>query len=222
MAMVAALVGEPARANMLAELLDGRALTAGELARASGVTPPTASEHLARLTEARLLTRAVQGRHRYYRLASASVAAMLEAIIAVAPPRPERARAAPRIPPELKKARTCYDHIAGELGVGVADRLLARNAVILAEDGGEVTEAGDHILAAFGLSGREASRTRRVYCRSCLDWSERRPHIAGVLGARILSRSLELGWVTRAPVGRALSVTRAGQAGYRAWLGLEV
>jgi DNA-binding transcriptional ArsR family regulator len=220
-AAVAALVGDPARANILTELLGGRALAAGELARAAGVAASTASEHLAKLTEAGLLERVVQGRARYYRLASPDVAAMLESIIALAAAPDPRPRAAPRVPAGLKRARTCYDHIAGELGVAIADALLSRGAVILHPDGGQLTEAGAALLARVGV-GPPEGRVRRPWCRACLDWSERRPHLAGSLGARILARSLELGWVERAPSGRALAVTAAGQAGYRDLFGVEV
>jgi len=221
-AAVAALVGDPARANILAELLGGRALASGELARVAGVAPSTASEHLAKLTEAGLLERVAQGRARYYRLASAEVAAMLEAILRLAAADPEaRPRAAPRVPSELKKARTCYDHIAGELGVAIADALVQRGAVVLHPDGGELTESGAALLARFGAPPPE-DRVRRPWCRACLDWSERRPHIAGTLGAHLLQRSLDLGWITRAPTGRALAVTATGRAAYRELLGIEV
>src|SRR6185437_12733467 len=213
-AAVAALVGDPARANILSELLGGRALAAGELARAAGVAPSTASEHLAKLTEAGLLERVPQGRARYYRLASPAVAAMLESLIALAADPERRPRAAPRVPSELKKARTCYDHIAGELGVAIADALLQRGAVVLHPDGGELTETGAALLSRLGIAPAD-SRIKRPWCRACMDWSERRMHLAGTLGAQILKRSLELGWVTRPAKGRALAVTPEGRAGYR-------
>jgi DNA-binding transcriptional ArsR family regulator len=214
-------VGDPARANILAELLGGRALAAGELARVAGVAASTASEHLAKLTEAGLLERLRQGRARYYRLASPEVAAMLESIIILAADPEPRRRAAPRVPAGLKKARTCYDHIAGELGVAIADALLARGAVVLHPDGGELTEAGAELFARLGIAPPDG-RARRPWCRVCLDWSERRPHLSGTLGAEILKRSLELGWLTRAPSGRALAITAGGRAGYRDLLGVDV
>ncbi|HEY4031616.1 MAG TPA: winged helix-turn-helix domain-containing protein [Caulobacteraceae bacterium] len=219
-AAVAALVGDPARANILSELLGGRALAAGELARIAGVAPSTASEHLAKLTEAGLLERVAQGRARYYRLASPEVAAMLESIITVAADPDPRPRAAPRVPSTLKHARTCYDHIAGELGVAIADALIARGAVVLHADGGELTEAGAALLQRLG-AGSADGRSKRPFCRACLDWSERRPHISGTLGAQLLQRSLDLRWINRAPEGRGLTVTPAGRAGYRELLGIE-
>ena len=217
-AAVAALVGDPARANMLAELLGGRALAAGELARVAGIAPSTASEHLAKLTEAGLLERVRQGRSRYYRLASAEVAAMLEAILVLTADPVPRPRAVPRVPAALKAARTCYDHIAGELGVAIADALTESGGVVLTPDGGELTPEGAVRLQPLGIAPPGASRRR--YCRACLDWSERRPHLAGTLGAEILQRSLALGWLRRGE-GRALSVTTNGRAGYRELLGLE-
>jgi DNA-binding transcriptional ArsR family regulator len=219
-AAVAALAGDPARANILAELLGGRAMAAGELARVAGVAASTASEHLAKLTEAGLLERVAQGRARYYRLASPEVAAMLEAIITLAADPEPRRRAIPRVPSELKRARTCYDHIAGELGVAIAEALTAKGAVVLHADGGELTGTGAALLARLGVEMAEG-RGRRPLCRVCLDWSERRPHLSGALGAQILKRSLELSWVRRAPSGRALAVTPKGHAGYRALFGVE-
>lgn len=218
-AAVAALVGDPARANMLAELLGGRALAAGELARAAGVAPSTASEHLAKLAEAGLLERLRQGRSRYYRLASDEVAAMLESILVLAVDPAPRPRAVPRVPAALKAARTCYDHIAGELGVAIADALLGSGDLVLTPDGGELTAKGLTRLRPLGIAGPAPSRRR--YCRACLDWSERRPHLAGTLGAEILQNSLALGWVRRGE-GRTLSVTIKGRAGWRGLLGLEL
>jgi DNA-binding transcriptional ArsR family regulator len=219
-AAIAALVGDPARANILAELLGGRALAAGELARAAGVAPSTASEHLAKLTDAGLTERIHQGRARYYRLAAPEVAAMLESIITLSADPEPRPRAAPRVPAGLRKARTCYDHIAGELGVAIADALLSKGAVVLHPDGGELTEAGVGLLARMGVEPPDG-RARRPWCRACLDWSERRPHLSGSLGAQILTRSLELGWVTRPSSGRALAVTPKGRAGFRELLGVQ-
>ena len=160
MAAVAALVGDPGRANMLALLLDGRAHTATELADAAGVGASPASGHLARLVEGELVEVAKQGRHRYYRLASAEVARMLEGIMVVAAePAPTR-RATLRIDPELRAARTCYDHLAGKLGVAIADALVNRGAVRLTGDAAEVTERGDMLLEKVGMGLRELSASR--------------------------------------------------------------
>ena len=202
LAAVGALVGDPGRANILSALTDGRALTATELAWTAGVAPTTASEHLAKLVVGGLLSVTKQGRHRYFRLASADIARMLEAMTMAAncpqSPGPAR-RATPRIDPALREARTCYDHLAGRLGVGIADALMRQGTVTLGEDTGEVTEAGHAALARLGIAVRSPARFRRLLCRPCLDWSERRPHLAGVLGAALCHRCLELGWVRRAP-----------------------
>lgn len=218
MAMVAALLGEPARANMLAALLDGRALTAKELAFAAHVTAPTASEHLARLTDTGLLTAEKQGRHRYFRLASPLVGQMMESIMAVAGPEP-RPVARWRGGEALRIARTCYDHLAGRLGVALADSLLGAGHVTLTVDGGEVTPSGHAFLADFGA---EPEPGKRVFCRPCLDWSERRPHIAGRLGAGLATRCLALGWVTRLPDTRAVAITPAGVSGFTTMFGIRL
>jgi DNA-binding transcriptional ArsR family regulator len=220
----AALIGDPARANILTALLDGRALTATELAYTAGVTAQTASGHLGKLVEGRLLGVAVQGRHRYFRLASPEVARMLETILVVAAAGPEatKPRATPKISPELRAARTCYDHLAGRLGVAIADALVSRGLIVLSEEAGEATEAGRAWLAQFGVSVEPAGRSKRMFCRPCLDWSERRPHLAGRLGALLCRRCEELGWVDRARDGRVVTVTEAGRSGFADTFGFHV
>ncbi len=220
LAEVAALVGDPARANMLMALSDGRALTATELAYLARITPQTASGHLAKLVDGRLLAVAQQGRHRYFRLASPLVGRMLESINAMAslegPPRHR-----PHSPAEdaLRRARFCYDHLAGRLGVALADALVARGHVEFGEDGGVVTAEGGAFFARFGLD--LAGKTRRAFCRPCLDWSERRPHIAGAVGAGLAGHCLALGWIQRQRDTRAVSVTAKGRAGLRETFGID-
>ena len=219
---IATLVGDPARANMLSALMDGRALTATELAYLAGVTPQTASSHLSKLAEAELLSQAKQGRHRYYRLASPLVGQMLESIMAVAETGPARYRPHWKGGEALRAARTCYDHLAGRLAVGIADALVAHGHVVLADDGGEVTAAGQMHLADLGIDiGAIAARQRRAFCRPCLDWSERRPHLAGAVGAALCARAFELGWIERIKDSRAVSVTRAGSHGFAQAFGLQ-
>ena len=215
-AQVAALIGDPSRANILVGLMNGQALTASELAYISGVTPQTASGHLAKLKEAGLLAGEKQGRHRYFRLASPQVSRMLEGLMIVAQAGPARAAPTWRGGDELRNARTCYDHMAGRVAVAIADRLIADGRVELDDDGGQVTQAGYEFLAGLGidLSGRAR---RRVFCRPCLDWSERRPHLAGVVGAALLDHALEQGWVERVRDSRALTVTPSGVAGLAAF-----
>jgi DNA-binding transcriptional ArsR family regulator len=219
---VAALVGDTARATMLSSLMDGRSLTGSELAYLAHISRPTASEHLTKLVNARLLTVTQKRRYRYYRIASPLVASMLESIKAVAaietPPRYQ-----PRSPKDdaLRLARTCYDHLAGKLGVAVADALAKKRAVVLTPDGGEVTQSGMKLLRAFGadLSDKPG---RRIFCRPCLDWSERRYHVAGRVGAEICRCCLDRGWVARERDSRALQITAAGRHGLRDTFGIEI
>ena len=214
MAEIGALIGDPARANMLAALIDGRSLTAKELASLAGVAPQTASGHLGRLTAANLLALSTRGRFHYYRLASPLVAQMLEGVMALAavqlPPR----RLPSRIDQAMRDARTCYDHVAGRLGVAIADRLVAEGHIVLGEDGGAVTETGTAFLAEFGAAPAPRKGSTRPFCRPCLDWSERRPHIAGAIGAALCARFLDLGWIEKKRDTRALAITAAGRRGF--------
>jgi len=228
-AEIGALVGEPARAAMLAALMDGRALTATELALLSRITPQTASSHLARLTSAGLLAMAKQGRHRYHRLATPAVARMLEGIMQIAAvelPKPGHAIAIGPRDAAMRLARTCYDHLAGRLGVAIAQALVDRGAIELEEDGGQLTRRGERLLAALGIvlpgTGAGARRPARPLCRPCLDWSERRVHVAGRLGAAICSHSLAEGWVRRLPGTRALAVTPGGRQALRRHFGVAL
>ena len=221
LAEVGAALGDPARAKMLTALLDGRALTAGELAFHGGVAAPTASGHLARLTELGLLALAQQGRHRYYRLASPLVARMLEGVQLVAAVEgPRRHRPPGPGDAQLRLARTCYDHLAGRLGVGLADALVGGGHLELDGEGGRVTAAGAGFLAGFGLELETLAGGRRCFCRPCLDWSERRPHLAGALGRALAERCFQLGWIRRIEDSRALAITTAGRQGFVGQFGL--
>ena len=221
-AEVAAIAGDPTRAGMLQALMDGRALTASELAHVAGIAPQTASGHLARLTEGRLLTLAKQGRHAYYRLASPLIGRMLESIMAVAADGPPRYQPRWRGGDALRNARTCYDHLAGRLGVALADALVEREHVALSEDGGIVTAAGEEFLRGFGIELRASGGARRAFCRPCLDWSERRTHLAGALGAALAARSFELGWISRIRDTRAVLVTEKGKRGFSETFGIDL
>lgn len=220
-AEAAALIGDPARANMLLALMDGRALTATELALIAGVSPSTASEHLSKLANGQLVSVFPSGRHRYYRLASRGVAETLESLMNLAATGPKRFR--PRSPCDsaTARARTCYDHFAGSLGVGLADRLIERGLIILADDGGIVTDEGLAFFDRTGIATDQPQRSRRPFCRPCLDWSERRWHVGGSLGAAIARRSFEKGWTTHQRGSRAVTVTKSGRNAFSQLFGLE-
>jgi DNA-binding transcriptional ArsR family regulator len=223
LAEVAAMVGDPARANMLCALLDGRAHTASELAYVARVTAGTASGHLARLLAVRLVTVLPQGRHRYYRLASAEVARMIEAISAVAADGPPRHVPLSREARALREARTCYDHLAGRLAVRIIDRMVTEAFLLIDGDGdgAALTDAGADFLQDFGVDLAAAHGRRRAFCRICLDWTERRPHLGGAVGAALLSRCFDLHWIERVRDSRAVRVTPAGQSGLAEIFGAE-
>jgi DNA-binding transcriptional ArsR family regulator len=221
-AEVAALVGDPARANMLVALLGGRALTATELAYAAGVSPQTTSGHLGKLFAARLVTLMKQGRHRYYRLAGPHVAHMLESIMHVAIDGPPRYQPRSKTDDQMRRARTCYDHIAGVLGVELADSMMAHDFVVLGDEAGEVTPTGMKFLTGLGVDLAAALAKRRVFCRPCLDWTERRPHIGGAVGAALAKRCLELKWIEQVRDSRALAITSAGRRGLVEAFGLSL
>jgi DNA-binding transcriptional ArsR family regulator len=218
-ASVAALIGDPGRARVLRALGDGRALPATVLAFEAGVAASTASEHLTRLVAGGLLRVEARGRNRYYRLAGPRVGAALEALSQVAPPEPVRSLRAGSRAAAVRYARSCYDHLAGRLGVALMDALLRDGALAGDEDGYELTERGRRLATDLGLA-LPAGRRRLV--RHCVDWSEQRPHLAGSLGAAVLARLLELGWVERAPRGRALLVTERGARELAGRLGVDV
>jgi DNA-binding transcriptional ArsR family regulator len=220
LAEVALLIGEPARATMLLALLGGQALPAGELAARARVTPQTASAHLARLVGGGLLEVRSSGRHRYYRLSGPEVGAALEALLRVAPAGAVRSLRQSEEARALRAARTCYDHLAGALGVALTRRLLALG--LLAQEGERyrVTAEGAAWLASWGIDLAALERGRRAVARACLDWSERHDHLAGALGAALAAKLFERGWIARVPGGRAVRLTAAGQAGLRRELGL--
>jgi DNA-binding transcriptional ArsR family regulator len=211
---VGRLVGDPSRATMLDALMDGRAWTGRELARIAHVAPSTASEHLQRLVSGALLTVVAQGRHRYYQIASPTVAHALEALAFLAPPAPIRHETPSRIDAEMRRARTCYDHFAGELGVALADALVRHGAIALGPNGATVTERGSAFFAESGIAF-ESGNPGRPLCRPCLDWSERRSHLAGRVGAALARHAFEHDWVRRKDGTRAVDLTAAGMAALR-------
>lgn len=221
LAAIAALIAEPSRAAMLAALLGGLALPAGELARCAGITPQTASAHLAKLVEGGLLRVATTGRHRYFRLSGAPVARALEALALVAPPARARTLSGGLANQALREARLCYDHLAGRLGVSIAEALERAGLVEGHAATYEVTAAGARWFAGLGVECAVLVGARRAFAPVCIDWSERRPHLAGSLGAALARHLLAAGWVVRVEGARAVRVTASGRAGLRQVLDLE-
>src|SRR3954468_8220769 len=218
LAPVASLIGDPTRIAILAALAEGHALPAGELAHRAGVQPATATAHLRQLVEGGLVSVRVQGRHRYHELAGPRVAAIVEALAQLAPPTPVRSLRTDRAARNLSEARTCYDHLAGRRGVELRDRLLAVGALRMLDDRDhQLTAAGRHLMADVGGEPPELDKTRRVFARTCLDWTQRRPHLAGALPAALTHRMLDLGWVSRA-AGRGLRVAPDYDDRLNAWL----
>jgi DNA-binding transcriptional ArsR family regulator len=225
-APVAALMADPARAAMLGALLGGPPLAAGELSQVAGVSPATASAHLARLLDGGLVAVTKQGRHRYYRLAGHEVATVLEVIAQISPVTPVRGLRQSREAARLAQARTCYDHLAGRAGVELFDALL-RTGFLNGTGTGpsaryEVTPEGADQLAEFGVDVARLRRSRRRFAGACLDWTQRRPHLNGALGAAVTARLLQLGWIERGLSKRAIRVTDAGRAGLAATFGWSV
>ena len=215
-AIIAALVGDPARANMLNALLGGKALTASELASEAGVTLQTTSSHLSKLQQACLIEQEQQGRHRYFRLSGSDVADVLEGLGTLAARAGHlRVRPGPK-DPAMRRARMCYDHLAGEFGVRMFDSLVTRKMLSVDKDLVTITPRGAKFVTEFGVDLDLAQTTRRPLCKKCLDWSERRSHLAGTLGAALLNRVYELKWARREPSGRVVRFTPGGEQKFEA------
>ncbi len=215
---LASLIGEPARAKMLWMMLDGRAFTATELALNTATSLPNATIHLAKLTDAGLLTGEKQGRHRYYRFARPEVAYAIEALANLVP----AASLVPPLPSGIKYCRSCYDHLAGYVGVAFTDRLLAEKILRQEDDHYAVTTKGNKWLAALDIDTSALQQQRRAFARPCLDWSERRHHLAGSLGAALLTTMLHQDWMRREKNSRMLLVTAKGRKCLQDQLGLNI
>ena len=215
-------MAEPARAAMLLALLGGRALPASELARTAGVSASTASEHLSRLLDGGLVEATRSGRHRYFRLRGPDVSAAIEALALLAPRRPARSLRAARTGRTIAYARTCYDHLAGQVGVAVTDALVDLGVVASLRPGdvGRLLRPDHDLLATIGFE--PDARSRRPAVRGCLDWTVRRPHLAGGLGATVLSYVEARGWIERARTDRSVRVTDGGRAGLAGLFGIDV
>ncbi|HEX7828136.1 MAG TPA: winged helix-turn-helix domain-containing protein [Thermoanaerobaculia bacterium] len=209
-ASLASLLADPARARMLMALMSGTALTATELATEAGVAPSTASSHLAKLTDAQLLTIEKQGRHRYFRLFDDEIASMIEGIHGIATREPKRRGPAD---PALRHARVCYDHLAGERGVWLFEQLRNRNLLTATL---AIPKSARGFFTDFGIDLDALATSRRPLCRTCLDWSERRHHLAGALGTALLQRVFSLRWARRELDSRAVAFTPSGDRAFRA------
>lgn len=211
-ARIGALIGDPARANILSALMSGKALTATELAAEAGITGQTASSHLKKLQEGGLLSQAKQGRHRYFTLAGPDVGVTLEAIMGLAARKGHlRTRTGPR-DPALRTSRVCYDHLAGDMAVRIFDSLQSRGFLKTTQDKGGLglTRRGEEFVTGFGIDLDDLKSSRRHVCRACLDWSERRNHLAGSLGAALLVRFQEEGWLRREKDSRVVHISKSG------------
>jgi len=207
---------------MVAALLDGRTLTASELAGTARITPQTASAHLAKLTEAGLLSVVRVGRQSHFRLASPAVADMIDGIVAVALEKRPRYRPLSQQARALSAARICYDHLAGRLSVDLTDALVTHEYIVVGDEAAEVTQAGIRFLTEFGIDLSAVSSKRRHFCRLCIDWTERRPHIAGTVGTAITKRCFDLGWTERMKYSGAVIVTASGKRGFLETFGIGV
>jgi len=217
-ARVASLVGDPARANMLEALMDGRALTATELASAAGIGASTASAHLAKLQDAGLITTKKQGRHHYFSLADEDVAGLLESLMSLADNLGhKRLRTGPK-EPALREARVCYNHLAGDMGVALYDSLLKRKYLRFEGQDLVLTKKGRDFAANFGIDLTELARPGRPLCQTCLDWSARRYHLAGSFGRALLARMEELKWLRREKDSRVLIVAPSAKAKFEGLL----
>jgi len=221
-APVAALLADSSRVSMLWALSDGRPLTAGALARVAGIGAATASVHLQRLVQAGILKARPQGRCKVFVLEKPAIVRAMEALATLAEPTATRSYYQAKQGRAVRAARTCYDHLAGALGVAVTERLVDLGALLPAADGFELSAEGNRLLSKIGIDSTATRRLRRQFARSCLDWSERRPHLAGALGAALLRALLDQGWLTRSDSSRAVIVTRAGRNGLGDWLGLDL
>lgn len=216
---IGSLLGDPARVNMMIALLDGRARTARELADAGGVSPQTASSHLAKLVAAEMVKVDRQGRHHYHRIASPEVAQLLEQMYVAAGNLDEHRHKRPGPSDEaMRELRSCYDHLAGRIAVELRTRLLDDQGLMAGD--ARLTTEGASLLERIGIDLDQVGHKRRIFCSACLDWSERQPHVAGAVGAAIMSRFLDLKWIRTRPAGRALLLTPAGERGLAQLFGI--
>lgn len=220
--MIATLVSEASRAAILTVLLDGRFHPASELAYMAGIKPQTASFHLTKMVNVDIITVEKQGRHRYYRIQNQEVAQIMESFLALAPPVEIKSLRQASEDKGMRFARTCYDHLAGNLGVQLTDSLMKIDAIYEEKDGYVVTAKGEAFFTDFQINLKRIKKKRRSFAHKCLDWSERRHHLAGALGNAILERLLELNWIQRLPKTRAIEITANGRRGLKETFSLDI
>jgi DNA-binding transcriptional ArsR family regulator len=221
LATIGGLIGDRRRAGILLALMSGQELPAHQLAARVGASSSLASSHLSKLLDGGLITAQPRGRERHYRIASQQVAQALEGLIAIAPTRPARTLHESNRGQAIRRARTCYDHLAGELGVGLTQALEQQRIITAHDDGYTLTMAGEKRLEALGIEASVVRRRRRAFARQCLDWTERRPHLAGALGAAIADQLFERDWLKRIPSTRAITITPHGAQQLRNQFALE-
>ncbi|TEA45667.1 transcriptional regulator [Bacillus sp. BH2] len=221
-AEVAFLLGEKSRAAILISLMDGRLHTASELAYMAAIKPQTASFHLSKLIESNLVNVDKQGRHRYYQLANEEVARILESFLAISPPPEVRSLKQSSQVKLLREARTCYDHLAGKLGVGLTESMLNTGYLEKEERNFVVTPKGEQFFTDFGIDLGQLKRKRRSFSHACIDWSERHHHLAGALGNELMKRFLDLSWIVQVPSVRAVKVTDKGKVGFKQYFNINI
>ena len=221
-AKIAALIGDAVRARMLFALLDGRELNASELAHAGGASAQAASAHLAKLVDGRLIDARSEGRQRLFKLASEDIAHAVEALASIAPATQVHSLTQHSQMQRLRHARSCYDHLAGQLGVSITEALVARAAIMEEEKAFKVTSQGESFFGDLGIDVAALRATKRHFARACLDWTERRHHVAGALGAALLDHALRQEWVARNARDRSLRITRGGEKQFTAVFGLTL
>ncbi|QQZ07717.1 ArsR/SmtB family transcription factor [Heyndrickxia vini] len=219
---IAKLIAEPTRAIILDRLMDGKALPASELAYMAKVSHPTISSHLTKLVEGNLLIMEQHGRHRYYRLANAEVAEVIEKLGTIAPQAEIRTLRQSSQMKQVRKGRTCYDHLAGELGVTVTQAMLDKKIIILDKEAFIVTEQGKNWFLQLGINIDKATIKRRIFAKPCLDWSERRYHMSGWLGAAIANHFFTQKWIIKSESSRAVHLTPNGKQALKQFLGIEM
>lgn len=222
MATIGAMIGSPVRSLILSVLFDGKAITATELAQIGNISPATCSEHLKKLVQSGLLICERQGRHRYYRLSGSEVAEALEPLIHLVGSKPTPMRTVSPQTKAIRDARLCYDHIAGKLGVQICKAMLDQNILVHTKRDYELTKNGEQFFENLGISVVELRLKRRMFARQCLDWSERKPHVAGALGAAFTTHAFSQGWIKRAKQRRVVVITPKGRQAFIKLLGVTI